>query len=119
MVLLTGHAPRVRTWANVLGVAASVLTMCQYVPQIVHTARARLVRSMSITMMCIQVPGAALFVYALAQQVGVDWSSLMPFLVAATLQGILLILCIVFKMQQRRAGIDDYGQHIGAAALSA
>ena len=119
VVLLTGHAPRVRTWANVLGVAASVLTMCQYVPQIVHTARARLVRSMSITMMCIQVPGAALFVYALAQQVGVDWSSLMPFLVAATLQGILLILCIVFKIQQRRAGIDDYGQHIGAAALSA
>lgn len=120
-VLLIGRAPfvYVRAWANVLGVTASALTMCQYVPQIVHTARARLVRSMSITMMCFQVPGAALFIYTLAQQVGVDWSSLMPFVVAAMLQGILLILCIVFKIRQHRAGIDDYGQHMGAAALGA
>lgn len=106
-------------WAHVLGVTASLLAMCQYVPQIVYTARARLVRSMSIPMMCIQVPGSALFVYTLGSNVGVTWSTLLPYIIAAALQATLLFLCIAWKVRQHRAGLDDYGQRTGRAALSA
>ena len=69
--------------------------------------------------MCIQVPGAFVFIYTLHGREGVNWSSLLPYVVAALLQGILLVLCVAWKLRQRYEGIDDYGRYIGTAALRA
>ena len=102
-------------WGAVLGVAGMLLAMFQYLPQIAHTARARLVRSLSIPTMCVQVPGSLLFIYALAERDGINWSSLLPYVVAAVLQGVLLVLCIVWKLRQRRLGVDDYGRSVDPA----
>ena len=121
VVMLGSHARRAQVlpWAAFLGVLGGLLAMCQYLPQILHTARARLVRSMSILTMCIQVPGAFVFIYTLHGREGVNWSSLLPYVVAALLQGILLVLCVAWKLRQRQEGIDDYGRYIGTAALHA
>lgn len=74
-----------RIWATALGTLAVVLAMIQYIPQLVLTARRKLVGSLSIPMMCLQVPGAFVFVYTLAVRPGVDWTGW------ATVSPILLV----------------------------
>lgn len=56
----------VSRWAAFLGGSATILAAGQYLPQIVHTARTKLVGSLSIPMMCLQVPGSAIFVYSVS-----------------------------------------------------
>ncbi|WFD30441.1 hypothetical protein MSPP1_001460 [Malassezia sp. CBS 17886] len=109
--LLT-HQPRyvITRWAKVLGISGAVLSALQYLPQIVSTARARLVRSISILGMAIQIPGSLLFMYVLAVQEGTDWSSLLAYAVAFVLQGTLLALCLAWKAREARLHIDDYGR---------
>lgn len=119
VTLVSTHSRRhnLEHWASVLGFAGGLLAMLQYLPQIVHTARARLVRSVSILTMLVQVPGSVIFIYALSGRDGINWTSLLPYVVAAVLQGTLLILCLVWKWRQHREGIDDYGRPINSAAL--
>lgn len=107
----------VSRWAAFLGSSATVLAAGQYLPQIVHTARTKLVGSLSIPMMCLQVPGSAIFVYSLALQPGTDWSSLAAYVLTGALQLVLLVLCIAWRFRQRRAGIDDYGRPLAAVSL--
>lgn len=112
MALLATHAHHryIQHWVRFLGITGTVLAVLQYLPQIVHTARARLVRSLSIPTMLLQVPGMVLFVYALASREGPDWTSLLAYIAAGTLQAILLVLCLCWRVRQARLHIDDYGQ---------
>ncbi|PWZ03041.1 hypothetical protein BCV70DRAFT_10509 [Testicularia cyperi] len=107
----------VSRWATFLGTSATVLAMGQYLPQIVHTARTQLVGSLSIPMMSLQVPGTAVFVYALALQPGTDWSSLAAYCLTGVFQLILLVLCVSWRIRQHRAGIDDFGRPLAPVAL--
>ncbi|KDN52925.1 hypothetical protein K437DRAFT_253557 [Tilletiaria anomala UBC 951] len=100
----------VQRWAAFLGVTGTILAAGQYIPQIIYTARAKLVGSLSIPMMCLQVPGSVIFVYSLAIRPGTDWSSLAAFVATGTLQLVLLALCISWKIRQNRLGIDDFGR---------
>ncbi|CDR88329.1 uncharacterized protein SPSC_04156 [Sporisorium scitamineum] len=107
----------VSRWAAFLGSSATVLAAGQYLPQIVYTARSKLVGSLSIPMMCLQVPGSAVFVYSLALQPGTDWSSLAAYVLTGVLQLVLLVLCVAWRIRQRRAGIDDYGRPLVPVSL--
>ncbi|WFD44632.1 hypothetical protein MPSI1_003302 [Malassezia psittaci] len=100
----------IQHWTRFLGLTGTFLAVLQYLPQIFHTARAKLVRSLSIPMMLLQVPGTVLFVYALAAREGVNWTSLLAYIAAGCLQAMLLILCICWKVRQARLHIDDYGR---------
>lgn len=100
----------VSRWAAFLGFTSTILAAAQYVPQIVHTARAKLVGSLSIPMMCLQVPGSAIFVYSLALRPGVNFTSLAAYVCTGILQGVLLGLCIAWRIRERRLGVDDYGR---------
>lgn len=115
----------VRLWATFLGVLSTVLALLQYLPQIVLTARAKLVGSPSIPMMCIQSPGSFVFVYTLAVRPGVDWTTWGVYLTSALievrlrltraagiLQFVLLFMCIAWKARQARLGVDDYGNRL-------
>lgn len=117
LIAVNAHRRYLQHWAGLLGLAAAGLAACQYVPQIWHTARAGLVRSVSIGTMCVQVPGSLVFVYALAGREGVNWTTLMPYVAAAVLQSLLLVLCVAWKIRQHRQGVDDYGRSIHAGAL--
>lgn len=106
----------VNRWAAFLGWSAMLLAAFQYLPQIVYTARNRLVGSLSIPMMCLQVPGAVLFIYTLSLQPGVNITSLAAYVCTAVLQTILFGLCIAWRIRQGRMGIDDFGRPIQVAA---
>ena len=101
-------------WATFLGVTGTILAAGQYVPQIIYTARAKLVGSLSIPMMCLQVPGSIIFVYSLAIRPGTNWTSLAAFIATGVLQLVLLILCCVWKSRQKRMGIDDFGRALSS-----
>lgn len=63
----------VSRWATFLGVSGAILAAAQYIPQIIHTARAKLVGSLSIHMMLLQVPGSAIFVYSVSHCFLLSW----------------------------------------------
>ncbi|KAK7449313.1 hypothetical protein VKT23_013456 [Stygiomarasmius scandens] len=105
----------VTQWATFLGVSSALLAAIQYLPQILHTYRSKLVGALSIPMMCIQTPGAVLMVLSIALRPGTNWTSWGTFAVAGICQGILLVMCITWKIRQRKLGIDDFGHRVGGA----
>lgn len=80
-----------------------MLASIQYIPQLWTTWKLKHVGSLSIPMMCIQTPGSFVWVASLASREGTRWSSWMTYLVTGVLQGVLLGMCIVWEVRERRA----------------
>ncbi|KAF8627148.1 hypothetical protein AX17_006365 [Amanita inopinata Kibby_2008] len=108
--------PLVSSWATLLGVSSAILAAIQYAPQLVYTYQTKLVGALSIPMMLIQTPGAVLMVLSIALRPGTNWTSWITFAVAGIMQGSLLTMCLVWKVRQRRLGVDDFGRAIGVSA---
>ncbi|KAK0529674.1 hypothetical protein OC842_004168 [Tilletia horrida] len=102
-------------WAAFLGITGTALAAGQYFPQIIHTQRAKHVGSLSIPMMCLQVPGSVIFVYSLAIRPGAEWSTVAAYVATGVLQLVLLIQCVIFLLRQKRLGLDDYGRPLAPA----
>lgn len=83
--------------AQINGLLSTLLTMMKYVPQITTTYRLKHPGTLSIGMMCIQTPGGFIFTMTLFFTKGSHWSSWVSYLVAALLQGSLLILCVYYE----------------------
>lgn len=79
------------------GLMSTALTVIKYVPQIVTTFRLKHPGTLSLGMMCIQTPGGFIFTATLFFTKGSHWSSWLSYLVAATLQGTLLVLCVYYE----------------------
>lgn len=99
----------ISSWATFLGVSSAMLSAIQYAPQLVHTYRMKVVGALSIPMMCMQSPGAAIMVLSIALRPGTNWTSWIMFAVSGIMQGGLLIMCILWTFRQRRLGIDEFG----------
>ncbi|WAQ89943.1 hypothetical protein PtA15_11A635 [Puccinia triticina] len=108
-----------RIWASSSGILSLLLAACQYLPQIKETFQAKLVKALSIPMMLIQTPGSFLFVYSLAIRPGLNWTTWIVYLVTGILQGILLVLCVLWKIKQHANGVDDWGKPLARSAGSA
>ncbi|KAJ1949545.1 hypothetical protein FBU59_001098 [Linderina macrospora] len=104
-----------RTWASLLGLFSLCTTCMQFIPQIIKTWRSGQVGALSIPMMLMQTPGGFVFAYSIAIRPGVNWSSWISTFVAATLQGVLLTICLVFE----RAKGARRAQDSSAAAAGA
>ncbi|KAF9474380.1 hypothetical protein BDN70DRAFT_915336 [Pholiota conissans] len=102
-------APEIAAWAAFLGVSAAMLAAVQYAPQLLHTYKTKLVGALSIPMMLIQTPGGILMVISIALRPGTNWTSWITFALAALLQGCLLVMCLMWKIRQRKHQIDDFG----------
>ncbi|CEQ42716.1 SPOSA6832_04551, partial [Sporobolomyces salmonicolor] len=102
----------VRVWATTQGLVSVGLGCAQYAPQLVLTARRKLVGSLSVPMMLLQTPGSFLFVYTLAIRPSVNFTAWGTYFVTGVLQGTLLVLCLVFKRRQAKLGIDDWGREV-------
>ncbi|GAA5969220.1 hypothetical protein JCM21900_001511 [Sporobolomyces salmonicolor] len=102
----------VRVWATTQGLVSVALGCAQYAPQLVLTARRKLVGSLSVPMMLLQTPGSFLFVYTLAIRPSVNFTAWGTYFVTGVLQGTLLVLCLVFKRRQAKLGIDDWGREV-------
>lgn len=94
--LFTNHTLLI-TIAQINGLLSALLTMMKYVPQITTTYKLKHPGTLSIGMMCIQTPGGFIFTMTLFFTKGSHWSSWVSYLVAALLQGTLLILCIYYE----------------------
>ncbi|KAH9974375.1 hypothetical protein BGW80DRAFT_1436912 [Lactifluus volemus] len=105
----SGSQRQLHMWATFLGISSAVLAALQYAPQIVHTYRLKLVGALSVPMMMIQTPGGIIMVISIMIRPGTNWTSWIMFLVAAIMQGILLVMCLVWKVRQRKNHIDDFG----------
>ncbi|RPD55473.1 hypothetical protein L226DRAFT_538715 [Lentinus tigrinus ALCF2SS1-7] len=109
------RSPQLELWATFLGVSSALLAMFQYTPQIAHTWRIKHVGALSIPMMCIQTPGAILMVLSIALRPGTNWTTWISYAIAGAMQGILLVMCIIFRARQHALGLDDFGQPINPA----
>ncbi|KAJ2378323.1 hypothetical protein IW150_000875 [Coemansia sp. RSA 2607] len=109
-----------RTWASLLGLFSLCLTCLQFFPQIIKTWRSKTVGALSIPMMLMQTPGGFLFAYSIAIRPGVNWSSWISTFVAATLQGVLLAICLVFeaRAKQEQEQIQGQGENEGEDEFS-
>ncbi|KAH8112396.1 hypothetical protein DFH11DRAFT_489946 [Phellopilus nigrolimitatus] len=122
LLLSTKDAPagpaqnaQIATWATFLGLTSAALAAIQYCPQLMHTYRLKLVGALSLPMMIIQSPGAALMVISIAMRPGTDWTSWIMFAVSGIMQAILLLMCIAWKIRQQRLGIDDFGHPLSSS----
>lgn len=59
------------------------------------------------------------FVFILSSQLairpGTDWSSLAAYVITGVLQLVLLVLCVAWRVRQRKLGVDDFGVPIPTA----
>jgi hypothetical protein len=83
-------------YARVMAFLAVALNIAQWAPQIWVTARNRHVGSLSIIMLALQTPGGLLIVFYNAFIDPSDWSTWLPFIFSASMQFILLVMCIAF-----------------------
>ncbi|KAH9848035.1 hypothetical protein C2E23DRAFT_845953 [Lenzites betulinus] len=115
----TTERPRqLQLWATFLGVSSAILATLQYAPQIAHTFRLKLVGALSIPMMLLQTPGAILMVLSIALRPGTNWTTWITYAVAGIMQGILLVMCIIFRARQHKHGLDDFGRPLHSSSLS-
>ncbi|KIJ62104.1 hypothetical protein HYDPIDRAFT_189188 [Hydnomerulius pinastri MD-312] len=110
------HPRQITLWATFLGVSSGVLAAIQYAPQLMRTYRLKLVGALSIPMMIIQSPGGVVMAVSIAMRPGTDWTSWIMYAVSAVMQASLLLMCIIWRMRQRRLGIDDFGRPLGESA---
>ena len=102
--LILARPHHLGTWANALGIMATILAAIQYLPQIWMTWHLGHVGSLSIPMMLIQTPGSFVWSASLAARLGVEgWSTWGVFLVTGCLQGCLLVMGICFELKARQA----------------
>jgi uncharacterized protein with PQ loop repeat len=87
----------VRIFAYILSYFACIVVLFQYFPQIYKTWSSKSIGSLSIMSMCIQTPGALMIVRAQILQPNSDYTSWLPTLAAAILQGMLLLMCLYLK----------------------
>ena len=90
-------------FAHFLGYFACTVALFQYLPQIYKTWRTQSVGSLSIVSMSIQTPGALMIVYTQIVQPNSDYTTWLPTLAAAILQGILLVMCLYLQYYCRRS----------------
>lgn len=84
-------------YAKLLGIFSTIVAVIQYLPQLKTTLTLKRSGSLSIPMMCVQTPGGFIWTATLILKPGSNWSSWLPYLTAAILQGILLILCTYYE----------------------
>jgi uncharacterized protein with PQ loop repeat len=112
-----GEVPRqISLWATFLGVSSALLAAIQYAPQLLRTYHLKLVGALSIPMMVLQSPGAAIMSISIALRPGINWTSWAMYAVSGIMQAILLAMCIAWKFRQRRLKIDDFGNSLDSSS---
>lgn len=84
-------------FANALGIVSTSMALVQFFPQLLTTYRAQHAGTLSIPSMLIQTPGGLFWSWSLWAQPNSSWSTYLPFLTSALLQGTLLMMCLYFQ----------------------
>ncbi|KAG0223941.1 hypothetical protein BGX31_008267 [Mortierella sp. GBA43] len=105
---IDNHSVWTLIWAGFLGVTSVLLTMIQYIPQIIETYLRKSVGALSISMMWMQTPGAIFMTISLALTPGSNWSTWVPYGVAAFFQAVLLGMCVYYRFHTKRLGLSSF-----------
>jgi len=89
-------------FANVFGVAAAVLQIILYIPQIYTTYQNKTAGSLSVATLLIQIPGSFLVVYYQGIVLHNYWSTWLPYFCSAVQQIILVAQCFYYWVINRR-----------------
>jgi len=90
------------SFAFALGIIATVANVLQYTPQIIKTLIEKEVGSLSIVMLLLQAPGSFMVVVFQLFFYHENVSTWLPFFITGIQQIILLVICIVFEIRNRR-----------------
>lgn len=97
-------------FANALGLFSMVVSIIQFMPQLIKTIRSGQIGALSIPMMALQAPGSFLFAYTLAVRPGANITTWITYLCTGLLQTGLLSICIFYSFRDRwrnQAGNGD------------
>jgi len=93
-------ADMVLFYGKLIGLASSILTLTQWIPQIYTTWILQQAGSLSLPMLFIQLPGSILVIY-FQIIVGSDLTTWFPYVVTFLSQGILIAMCFYFMFKSR------------------
>ncbi|KAG9240388.1 hypothetical protein BJ878DRAFT_449547 [Calycina marina] len=114
LALARNHPHRLHGWANSMGIVAAILAIIQYLPQIYLTWSIKMMGSLSVPMMLIQVPGSFVFAASILLSVGIEgWASWGVYILTAFLQGTLLFMAFWFRYTQDKHDTRE-GENEGA-----
>ncbi|KAJ3358953.1 hypothetical protein GGF32_009882 [Allomyces javanicus] len=103
----TAYRIAVQTAAACFGVIATGMSCLQFLPQIAETYRTKRPGALSILTMMMQTPGTLLLIYSLAARPGTNISTYLSYVVAATCQGSLLVMSLIYARRARRRVAAD------------
>lgn len=89
-------------FGKVTGTISTFITLAQYIPQIVTTCKIKDNGSMSIITLAIQAPGGTANAIFMIFGNNDHWTTFMSTLSSAIQQWLLFLLCVYYKIQQRR-----------------
>lgn len=84
-------------YGSVLGTMGGVITVIQYIPQMITTCRVQGPGSLSLILLCIQAPGGLTNSAFMIFGTGENWSTWFPTLMGALQQCILIAIIVFFK----------------------
>ncbi|KAJ3074823.1 hypothetical protein HDU98_010092 [Podochytrium sp. JEL0797] len=98
--------------AGVFGVLSGLSSVFLFLPQIVQTVQIKSAGAVSITTLCMQVPGNFLFAFSIFLSPGANATSYVPLVITGLLQFVLLSLCLHYhrvsvaaSAQEEREGL--------------
>lgn len=97
LFLTFGDMSYVYRLGNFFGLLSTLCAIIQYYPQMRTTYLLKHAGSLSIPMMYLQTPGGFIWSYSLFSQPNSNWSSWLPYLMAALLQCTLLMMCLYYQ----------------------
>mmetsp|Transcript_3617 Transcript_3617/g.4003 ORF Transcript_3617/g.4003 Transcript_3617/m.4003 type:complete len:300 (-) Transcript_3617:246-1145(-) len=92
------------TYARICGIISAIAVLIMWLPQLWTTFRSREIGTLSIPMLLLQIPGAFLIVYFQAVQSKSDITTWGPYVIQGIEQSLLLAMCIVYWIRDRRRG---------------
>jgi len=92
----------VARYAQVLGIASSLLMVFQWAPQIYTTWKLKSQGSLSLGMLLLQIPGALLVVVYQGILNEADFTTWVPYLLGGMEQVVLVLMVIVYKYRAKR-----------------
>lgn len=98
-------------YADLLGLISTTMALIQYFPQLLKTYRVKHAGTLSIPTMLMQTPGGFFWCYSMYSQPNSNWSTYLPFLTSAILQGMLLAMCLYFQYT-RNTELDEFAADI-------
>lgn len=108
------HSDKSRFIGQSFGVACTIMSFVQYLPQLWTTWQTQYVGALSALMLAIQSPGSYYFAYTISQKKGTDISAWSSFFISATFQLVLCTMCIIVNKRNNRV-VDRERQPLLAA----